>query len=195
MAKSLEKQEKGKMNPLVWFLFAIVVPVIVAITLAVIIFTVAGIDVMDWAKNTGNKIPVISSMITTDEEARSESKEENFQSSISKKDEQIEQLQAELNDKEATIEQMEQDIAKLENKSKTDDESKQQEDDEKNAIKTVSSSFRNMDKEKAAAILENMDETSAVDLLNGMSNDVRGGILEAMDPEKAANLAQLLMNN
>lgn len=114
MAKQREFNEKEKMNPFLWFLFAIVIPVIIAITLTVIVFAVAGVDVVNWAKNTGEKIPVLSSVITTEEEARELESKENHQAKLDKKDAEIEQLNSEKQTLERNIEQLEQKIAKLE---------------------------------------------------------------------------------
>ncbi|HLQ98145.1 MAG TPA: hypothetical protein VK135_05590, partial [Candidatus Dormibacteraeota bacterium] len=67
MAKDLSNKQK-KTNPILWFLFAIVIPVIIALILTFIILMATGTDISGWAKNTGSKIPVISSFITTEEE-------------------------------------------------------------------------------------------------------------------------------
>ena len=187
MAKQKLIDEKEKMNPLLWFLFAIVIPVIIAITLTIIVFAVAGVDVVDWAKKTGNNIPVLSSIITTDDEARELEKEDNVQVSIETKDTEIEQLNQEKLSLEGTIEKLEQKITKLERDL---DVANQQPEDTKNTVKQISSSFTKMKSEQAALILEQLDTDTAFTILSEMSNEDRGLVMENMDPEKAANIAQ-----
>ncbi|WP_026906121.1 MotE family protein [Paucisalibacillus globulus] len=187
MAKQKLIEEKEKMNPFLWFLFAIVIPVIIAITLTIIVFAVAGVDVVDWAKKTGNNIPVLSSVITTDDEARELEKEDNVQVSIETKDTEIEQLNQEKLSLEGTIEKLEQKITKLERDL---DVANQQPEDTKNTVKQISSSFTKMKSEQAALILEQLDTDTAFTILSEMSNEDRGLVMENMDPEKAANIAQ-----
>jgi flagellar protein FlbB len=187
MAKQKLIDEKVKMNPFLWFLFAIVIPVIIAITLTIIVFAVAGVDVVGWAKNTGNNIPVLSSIITTDDEARELEKEKNVQARIETKDTEIEQLNQEKLSLEGTIEELEQKITKLERDL---DVANQQPEDTNKTVKQISSSFTKMKSEQAALILEQLDTDTAFTILSEMSNEDRGLVMENMDPEKAANIAQ-----
>ncbi|MFD1037985.1 MotE family protein [Virgibacillus byunsanensis] len=189
------KPEKNKMNPLLWFFFAIVIPIIVVITLTIIIFSVAGVNVVDWAKNTGNNIPVISSWITTDEEEETIRIEEKMESTIANKDNEIEQLNQEVRALEAATEQLEQEIIKLEN-NQSSEETDNNDDTElvDSPVTTVSKSFKDMDSEQAALIFQSLEKELAVSILKELSNDVRGEIFEEMDPELAAELTQLFVN-
>jgi flagellar protein FlbB len=194
----MEKQkvidEKEKMNPFLWFLFAVIIPVIIAITLTVIVLGVAGVNVMDWAKNTGNNIPIISSMITTDEEARELEKEQNIQSRLDAKDAEVEQLSQEKLNLEGTIERLEQQIAKLERDL---DVAKQVpvEESSNKTVKQISSSFTKMKNEQAALILQQLDTDAAFMILSEMSNEERGLVMGKMDPEKAAEIAKRFINS
>ncbi|WP_188454387.1 MotE family protein [Virgibacillus oceani] len=195
------KQKKEKANPILWFFFAIVIPIVVAITLTVIIFSVAGVNVMDWVKKTGNNIPVISSVVTTDEEKDAKRSEANMQEAIDNKDAKIEQLTQNVTDLEATIDRLEQDIAKLENNSdptiseESSNEKTVTGDAAANPVKTIASSYKEMDSEQAAKIIEELNEEMAISILNELPNDTRGSIFDEMDPKKAAQLTQMFINS
>ncbi|MBS3680048.1 hypothetical protein KGF86_07465 [Ornithinibacillus massiliensis] len=192
MAEQKVVKEKEKMNPILWFLFAIVIPVIIAITLTAIVLSLAGVNVIDWAKNTGSNIPVVSSLIPTDDEVAEKKEEENYQATIAAKDEKIEQLNQEKTALESSIEQLELTITKLQR----DLEAAKQttEEDSSKSIKQMSSSFKEMSSEQAAIILEQLDQESAFTILSEMSNKDRGAILGNMTPESAAAITKLFIN-
>lgn len=199
MAKDNKKQQ-NKTNPILWFFFAIVIPFIVAITLTVIIFTVAGVDVVGWAKSTGNSIPVVSSMITTDKEKNEQREEQKRENIIASKDEKISQLNQKVSNLESTVGQLEQEIVKLENSNSNEKKSEPETSEAasesgNDSIKAISSSFNEMDSEQAALIIENMEQDLAVGILKQIPNDVRGGIFEKMEPDLAAELTQLFVTN
>lgn len=191
MAKNPKNQTKTKSNPILWFLFAIVVPLIVAITIIIIIFTVAGFNVIDWAKNTGNNIPVISSVVRTDKEQSIQRTEETYKDQIAKKDEEIDGLETNVADLETTVDQLKQEIAKYENaeksnvdKEKSDEEPQKKETD--NKLKSLTASFEAMDPGQTALILQDLEEETVISILKSLPEDVRAGIFEEMEPEKAA---------
>lgn len=201
MAKDNKKQQ-NKTNPILWFFFAIVIPFIVAITLTVIIFTVAGVDVVGWAKSTGNSIPVVSSMITTDKDKNEQREEQKTKDIIASKDEKISQLNQKVSNLESTVGQLEQEIVKLENSNSDEKKSESETSDAEaesesgnDSIKAISSSFNEMDSEQAALIIENMEQDLAVGILKQIPNDIRGGIFEKMEPDLAAELTQLFVTN
>jgi len=196
-SSTFEKQKKDKKNPLFRFFFAIIIPGIVVITVTVIILSIAGINVIDWAKKAGSNIPVVSSLITEDEKTGNQ-QEEKTNAVNAKKDQEIATLNEENNNLEATVENLEQDILKLENKEKSEQNAKKEVDDEdeaEDAVKKAASSFRKMDKKQAASIFQSLDKETAVAILQELSNNVRGEILEAMDPKMAADFTQRLIND
>lgn len=194
MAKQRLIEEKEKMNPFVWFLFAIVIPVIIAITLTIIVFAVVGVDVVDWVKKTGNNIPVLSSIITTDDEARELEKEKSVQEKIDAKDAEIEKLSQEKLNLEGTIERLKQQITKLERDLNVARQSPDEQETEK-TVKEISSSFTKMKNEQAALILEQLDTEAAFLILSEMSNQDRGLVMESMNPEKAANITKRFIDS
>lgn len=193
------KDEKRKMNPILWFLFAIVVPIILVIALTVVIFSLAGANVFDWAKDKANDVPFLSSFVTTEAEEDTQRETEHVEQRIVSKDAEIEELKQEVQDKEATIESLELDKVKLESdpvgQDQTSSSGTAEEKDESTPVETISGSFKNMDSEQAALIMERLDKDTAVSILGNVSSKVRGKILGAMDPEKAADLTQLFINS
>ncbi|MFD1360340.1 MotE family protein [Lentibacillus salinarum] len=194
MAQKTE-HEKKKINPLLWFLFAIVIPAIVAITLVVIILMITGVDVVGWAKEKGNDIPVLAEVVTNDEEKNSQRTEDKWRETIAGKDEEIASLNQEVSALESTNKQMEQEIAKLENEQDSvEEDGDNDEASEQESIADIASSFSDMDNEQAAQILQNVEESLAVSILADLPSDARGDIFEAMEPDAAAGLTQQFVN-
>jgi len=196
MAKDMSNKQK-KTNPVLWFLFAIVLPIIIAFILTLIILTAAGADVSGWAKQTGSKIPVISSFITTEEEKGYKIEIEKAERKINDQQIEIETLTNEINNLELIIEQLKQDIVKIENKTSNDEKMNEENnsvlEQQKSQLKNLSASFKKMNKKQAALIFQDLDKDVAISVLEELPNDVRGGILEAMDSKLAAELAELFL--
>lgn len=191
------KNEKKKINPIIWFLFAVVIPGAVTLTLVVIILAVAGVDVVGWAKEKGSDIPVLSNVITTDEDKNEQRAEERMQESITSKDEEIAALNQQVTDLESTVDEMEREIITFENEEDSDNAEEESEDDGtpvNESIAAIASSFSDMDHERAAQILQSMEQDLAVSILEDLSNDARGEIFEAMEADYAATLTQMFVN-
>lgn len=193
----MEKENK-KLNPFLWFLFAIVIPLIIVSSLTILILGLAGYDVSGWAKNTANNIPIVSSFVKTDEEKDYEQMKQEMEEKLEKKDAEIKQLENLTEDLETTIDQLNQEILKLENKLESNEQLSEEQEElvegNKDELRQIARSFQNMKSKQAAAVLENMDQNDAIHILKEISNDGRGKILEAMDPKKAAELTKLFMN-
>lgn len=194
----MNNQQK-KMHPILWFLFAIIIPVLIAISLTIVVLSAAGFNVVGWMKETGSNIPVLSSVIKTDEEIKHEQIEQKLQDTITSQSEEIEQLTQHIENLEANIDQLEKEIIKLENKNQN--EEKRLEEDEENlnlqadTIKKLSASFKKMNKKKAALIFQDLNTDIAISLLHELSNDVRGEVLEAMEPKQAAELSEKFIDS
>lgn len=187
------KKEK-KMNPIVLFLFAIVIPGIIAIVIAIVALSFVGIDALAWAKEKGSNIPVVSNFISTDEDKDLEEKLMKANETIEAQSEQINDLTRDNESLESMIDDLEMDMKRLENRQESegnlasDDPSEVREE-----VKKVSASFRKMDAEKAAGIVASLDKNVAVEVLENLSGDVRGGILAEMEPKRAAELMESMM--
>src|SRR5690625_7366688 len=77
--KNKINNKTNRVNPLTWFLIAIVIPVVFAIILAYIIFSMAGVDAAAWVKDKVSTVPVVSSLVTTEEEKNYQEKNEKLQ--------------------------------------------------------------------------------------------------------------------
>lgn len=86
MAKK-EKDKNRKINPFLWFLFAVVIPVAVVISIVLVILNIAGFNTFDWLKEKGNNVPIVSNMISKDDEEPQQSTEMHLQKVIEEKDE------------------------------------------------------------------------------------------------------------
>lgn len=192
MAKEKLGKEKRKLNPFLQILFAVILPLLVATILAIAVLMFLGVDVTGWTEEKLAKTPIISSFVKTADEKELTEKLEQAQETIKSQDELIEDLEAQIELLEAEIDDLEIDLAKLENETDESElEALQLEEDLD--IKKLANSFRKMDKEQAAKIVANLNTHNAVLLLSNVSGDVRGEILEEMDPQTAATIMENMM--
>lgn len=191
----MPKQEKNKkLNPFLWFLIAIIIPGIFAIILAYIIFTMAGVNVGDWLKDKGSTVPVVSSFIKSEEQEGLKQMNEKLELALEDKEEEIELLTMDVEQLQGTIDQLEKDLLKIEKRNEYDAMAENEEkENESVTVKQMAGSFKDMKPEQAALIIERLNNETALAILNAVSNKIRGEILEAMKPEQAAELTELLM--
>jgi|SRR5699024_9107011 len=184
--------ESKKMNPLLTIVFAVILPILVATILAVIVLSFIGVDVVGWTESKLAKAPVVSSFVKTENEKSLIEKLDKANHTIDTQDELIDELENKIEQLEAQLANLEIDLVKVENQTNPDDLGTSQLEEDAD-IKKLASSFRKMDKEQAAKIVNNLNESNAVLLLMNISGEVRGEILEAMDPQVAANLMERMM--
>lgn len=192
MAKEKMEKENKKLNPLLQILFAVVLPVLVAGILVVIVLMFLGVDVAGWTEEKLAKTPIVSSFVKTEGEKELLAKLEKSEETIESQKKTIEDLEEQVEYLEAEVDDLEIDLAKLENETdeKELEEANLSEDVD---IKKLAGSFRKMDKAQAARIVSNLDMQKAVLLLSNVSGDIRGEILEEMDPQTAATLMENMM--
>lgn len=192
MAKEKMEKENKKLNPLLQILFAVVLPVLVAGILVVIVLMFLGVDVAGWTEEKLAKTPIVSSFVKTEGEKELLAKLEKAEETIESQKKTIEDLEEQVEYLEAEVDDLEIDLAKLENET---DEKELEEVNlsEDVDIKKLAGSFRKMDKAQAARIVSNLDMQKAVLLLSNVSGDIRGEILEEMDPQTAATLMENMM--
>jgi flagellar motility protein MotE (MotC chaperone) len=192
------KKETKKKKPIVWFLFVIIAPLVIILCLITFILSMAGISVIDWAKGKAVDIPIVSNLAATDQKNVEGQGQKQIKDKLASKDEKIEQLKIEVRDLETTIEGLEHEMANL----KEDVEPVEVDSDAlrdvdvqtDNQLKAVAGSFKGMDSVQAALIIQNMEKETATAILGAVSTKVRGKILEAMEPKKAAELTQLIID-
>lgn len=194
MAK-VKEENKKKTNPILWTLFAIVIPLMIVSVIAVFVLSLVGVDVTGWMKEKGSNIPVVSSLVTTDEEKDLKRQLEQANETIESQAEEIEALNQEIEHLEGIIEDLELDMERIENRNESEESLLEDSDlTDEEEIKRVASSFRKMDPEDAAQIIQNLDQTNAIAILSNLSGDVRGDILAEMEPRQAAEIMTAMMN-
>lgn len=195
-----KNNKTNRVNPLTWFLIAIVIPVVFAIILAYIIFSMAGVDAAAWVKDKVSTVPVVSSLVTTEEEKNYQEKNEKLQLAIEEKNNEVEQLTADVESLENVIEQLEKEVLKLKKSADVSNEDLDSDspdgegNNENDSLKQTSQTFKDMDPKQAAQIIQRLKKESALSVLDNLSNKVRGKIFEEMEPEKAAELTQSLID-
>lgn len=198
MGENMKESNKKSINPFLWFVFAIVIPLLIVSSLTILILSIAGVNVTGWAKDTANKVPILSTFVKTEEEETVEEIKQLMNEKIHEKELEIARLQSLNEENEAIISRLNQDILKLKNEIKSNEQlsMEEQEKDEikENEIKQIAASYENMKSKQAASVLEKVGDDIALEILKQLPDDTRGKILEAMDPEKAADLTKLFMN-
>ncbi|MEI3604598.1 hypothetical protein SPD48_02750 [Pseudogracilibacillus sp. SE30717A] len=186
------KEKKQTSNPILLFFFAIVIPFVVIIGIALFTLPFLGEDVQNWIKE--KNIPVVSSLVSSKEDKQMENKLNKADETIVTQREEIEDLNKEIDSLEGIIADLEMDIKRLENRTESEAETVISAEQEEEEIKQTAASFRKMDPEKAAPIIQNLDKNIAVPILANLSGDVRGAILAEMEPKQAAELTKEMMN-
>src|SRR5699024_9141013 len=183
------KEQKSKL----WVVLGILIPAIMlAILVAALILTIDS----DKGREKLSNGPVISTFISDDDKGKSKNEHSTSDKSgkvIAKQKEEIEELEREIASLEDIVDDQDKEIKKLE-KSKEGKADNDDDEEEVDEVKQTASSFRKMDPEKAAKIVENLDKSTAIEVLEKLSGDVRGGILAEMDAKKAAELTEGMIN-
>lgn len=191
MAKSTHTQ-KNKSNKFPKIFFAIFLPFIFLLTLALIVLTLLGFNVFEEVEKYASKIPGISQVTSSDEQESTEDEEARLQAIIANKDAELEDLQGEVDQKQSVISELEQEVIQLETELQdVVDGNENESTDEKS--KELARSFEGMDAEEAASIVENMEQSIAVQIMAHVASEERGEILGKMDPKLAADISVLLI--
>jgi flagellar motility protein MotE (MotC chaperone) len=202
--KKIEMMEmdegKNKYSVFQWMLFVLVIPLLFALTIALIVMTVAGVNVFEKGKDIAGNIPGIAGMVNDDRE----------QAVSGKPDKQkVVELQADIENKKAEIAQLEskldaadQEIEKLLTEKDRLEVERQQlnnEDEETSAVEKkknndIVKTYESMSPKNIANILVNLSDNEAVGILSDMSTGKQGDILEKLPPDTAAKYTKLLSN-
>ncbi|MFC2950107.1 MotE family protein [Virgibacillus sediminis] len=187
-----KKQGTKRQHPILTFFFVVVVPLAVLTVIGLGIAAAAGVDVTGWIKEKAGRVAG-TPQLEEKTETPTPADQQQMDSVIADKDEEIEQLNEEISGLEFDLAQLKQEILQLE-KNQERQPSQNEEAGGDNAD-DISKSFRNMDEDQAAAIMESMETSSAVLILEDLSSKERGRILGEITPERAAELTQLMMEN
>lgn len=194
MAKRQDNQNK-KISLIQW-LFLIIIPLILAISIAFIILSILDLNPGAKVKELANQMPVINQIVTTEEEAAIERKENQLQNQITALKSDKSGLEADLSAQEVELNQLNQEIERLSHlleQSLNDNES-QVELESQDGLKIVIDTYQKMSAKSAAQILTNMKNADAIRILAELDEELRAAILSALDPESAANFTEQLLN-
>lgn len=207
--------EEKKKNPILWFVFAIIIPFILALVIVTVGLSFAGINVGGWVKDKAGNIPIVSSVIKTDNEKQLALELASKNEEIDELYNRIEDYRREIDSMESIIHDLEIDIEKARNSNKVEkelfDKDKKSDKDktektkdksdesvlsdvDEEEVKKAAASYRKMDPEKAATIISEMRNKDAVSILSTLPPETRGNILAEMDAKKAATLTKLIMD-
>ncbi|OIU72226.1 MotE family protein [Rossellomorea aquimaris] len=183
-----EEKENKETSRFQWIVFVIFIPLLFAITIALIVMTVAGINVFEKAQS----VPFISKVIPSASEEGKEQLESrivSLQTSIEDKEAQISRLRSEIDGSEKYNEKLQ---ATIEQQKLELEELRQIGEENKRAFKEVVSTFESMSAKSAAPVLMNMEDQEALKILSSIKPDDLADILEKMPPEDAARYTGLL---
>ncbi|MEH7122855.1 MotE family protein [Bacillus sp. JJ1532] len=192
MDKVLEEKKQSKFQG---FIFVVLIPLLFAITVALIVMTILGINVFELSKEYGQKIPFISSALN-EEGSQSiediESKMIELEAEIKDREAKISKLETEIENKDEEISQVQLEKERLEEEIL---ELTAMKDENKRAFKDIIKTYETISAKKAAPILSQMGEEEALQILSSIKADTLAAIMEKMNPEDAARYTELLTAN
>ncbi|MGM7635839.1 MotE family protein [Bacillus sp. Hm123] len=198
MARKKKQEDGNKTSKLQWFLFAIVIPILFAITVALIVMTVAGVNIFDKAKEIGASIPGVSSMMdseTSKDEKVAKNRLVSLQAEVEDQKAEIEKLQKKLETSDQKIEKLLTEKDRLE--IEIEQQQKQEEDSntskrDNKSENPVIDTYESMAPKNIANIIVNLSDKEAVNIISAMSTDKQAQILEKLPPETAAKYTKML---
>lgn len=194
-SNGLEELEESKISKFQWFL-VIVIPLIFAVTVALIVFTVAGVNVLEKAKDMSAKIPFIESDQKDEEKGKPAKNDEKVSMKLEKLENEIENKEKEIEKLENIIDTRDKAITKAEaEKQQLQTEMNQFRDSQNNskqAFKDIIRTYETMAPKKAAPIIMEMNDEDAVEILSSMKAATLAKVLEQMNTADAARLTKKL---
>lgn len=193
-----DQEEKQGYSRIQWFLFVVIIPLLFALTVALIVMTIAGVNVFDKTKEVTANIPYVSEWINSaEQDGKSDSEQvAELQAEIKNKEAEIGQLSNDLEGSEAEIEDLltEQDRLNAELKQLQQEREKTADSEEEQPVNNVVKTYESMDEESIAGIIINLTDNEAVAILKQLSVEKQGAVLEELEAEKAAEYTKILSN-
>ncbi|MBB6443845.1 MotE family protein [Bacillus benzoevorans] len=192
--KLQEEAEEKYYSKLQWFFMVIIIPSIFALAVALIVATVAGVNVVDKAKEYSEHIPFLSSGKHGDEKKIEivEQQLTELRAEIKVKESSIAELQAKVDTKDRQIEKLELERKQLE---KEIDSLVAIQTENKREFKDIVKTYETMSAKKAAPIITQMNDKEALEILSQLTSDTLAAIMEQMIPAQAAKYTSLLSQN
>jgi len=188
----IEEKETKKSSKFQSFIYIVFIPLLFAITVALVAMTFLGYNVFEMTKEYGQKIPFVSSMFSEEKQQSVKSLEKDMivlEAEIKDREAKISELQTELESKDQEISKAQLERERLEDEI---DELTAMKEDNKRAFKDIIKTYETISAKKAAPILAQMSEDEALQILSSVKADILAAIMEKMDPEDAARYTELL---
>ena len=193
MDKILEEEKASKkQSRFQSFIFIFFIPMLFAITVALIVMTILGVNVFELTKEYSQKLPFVSSAI--DEEnpktmEKMEAKMIELEAEIKDREAKISKLETKLENKDEEISQVQLEKERLEEEIA---ELTAMKEENKRAFKDIIKTYETISAKKAAPILSQMSEEEALQILSNIKADTLAAIMEKMEPADAARYTELL---
>lgn len=191
MAKGSKKTKK---TTLIQWLFFIIVPLILTISIVLIILSITGAEPVNKVKEFANHIPVINQFVTTEEEATIEELERQYQIQVTDLESDVATAEADLLAKQVEIDQLEQEIARINRQIEDLIDELDSNVDQSELISKMINTYQEMAPANAAEIIHNMTDVNVILILQDIDEVQRAAILSALDPKRAADLTEQLLN-
>lgn len=185
-------KQNEKSSKFVWFLLVIAVPAVFAVTVFGIVLSFMGVNVIEEAKNTGKKIPVVKNVFIDEAPAVSISQntENQWKGKFEEQEEYIKILSADLQKKEKEVTALKSDIALLE--KQVEDAETSVKADENDQLKKL---YEAMSAKDAAAVMTEMNNNEVLGILTLLQAETQAAILAKLDAKRAAELTVLMASN
>jgi flagellar motility protein MotE (MotC chaperone) len=185
-------KQNEKSSKFVWFLLVIAVPAVFAVTVFGIVLSFMGVNVIEEAKNTGKKIPIVKNIFNDQAPAVavSQSTENQWKAKFEEQEEYIKILSADLQKKEKEVIALKSDIALLE--KQVEDAETSVKADENDQLKKL---YEAMSAKDAAAVMTEMNNNEVLGILTLLQAETQAAILAKLDAKRAAELTVLMASN
>jgi flagellar motility protein MotE (MotC chaperone) len=185
-------KQNEKSSKLVWFLLVIAVPAVFAVTVFGIVLSFLGVNVIEEAKNTGKKIPIVKNVLNDEASAVavSQNTEKQWKAKFDDQEDYLKILSADLQKKEKEVTALKSDIALLE--KQVEDAETSVKADENEQLKKL---YEAMSAKDAAAVMTEMNNNEVLGILTLLQAETQAAILAKLDAKRAAELTVLMTNN
>jgi flagellar motility protein MotE (MotC chaperone) len=185
-------KQNEKSSKFVWFLLVIAVPAVFAVTVFGIVLSFMGVNVIEEAKNTGKKIPIVKNVLNDEAPAVavSQNTEKQWKAKFDDQEDYIKILSADLQKKEKEVTALKSDIALLE--KQVEDAETSVKADENEQLKKL---YEAMSAKDAAAVMTEMNNNEVLGILTLLQAETQAAILSKLDAKRAAELTVLMASN
>lgn len=196
-----DTEEKSGYSFFQWVLFIVVIPLLFALTIGLVVMTIAGVNVFEKTKEVASNIPYVSDWVsTTEQDGKTDSeKVVELQAEIKNKEAKIDQLTGDLESSKAEVEKLLTEQDKLNAQLKQLQAQQKETADQKqtsstSAANNVVKTYESMDEESIAGIIINLTNNEAAAILQELSVEKQASVLENLEAKKAAEYTKILSN-